>query len=153
MISRKPEPADRGVQHVQVEPDRSGQRIDNFLISILKGPPKSLVYRLLRTGQVRANGGRVKPDYRLQAGDVIRIPPVQLRPQSEPSGARAIQLTAQLAKSVLFENRDMLILNKPSGLAVHAGSGLGFGLIELLRTGQPQYAGVELVHRLDRETS
>jgi 23S rRNA pseudouridine955/2504/2580 synthase len=141
-----------GVEYLQVDSDRAGQRIDNFLVSKLKGLPKSLVYRLLRTGQVRVNRGRVRPDYRVQAGDTVRIPPVQTRPRREPAGPRVQRLGAELLASVLYEDRDIVVLNKPSGLAVHAGSGLGFGLIELLR-GQPRYATVELVHRLDRETS
>jgi 23S rRNA pseudouridine955/2504/2580 synthase len=152
MISRETEAVGGGVQHLEVDPDRAGQRIDNFLVSQLKGVPKSLVYRLLRTGQVRINGGRIKPDYRLQAGDTVRIPPVQVRERKEPSGSKAIEFGEQLLESILFEDRDILVLNKPAGLAVHGGSGLGFGLIELLRL-QPRYATVELAHRLDRETS
>lgn len=151
MISRDDDKSG-GVEYLQVGPDRAGQRIDNFLVSRLKGVPKSLVYRLLRTGQVRVNRGRIKPDYRLQEGDTLRIPPVQVREKREPSGAKAQALGRELAESVLFEDRDLVVLNKPAGLAVHAGSGLGFGIIELLRT-QPRYAAVELVHRLDRETS
>jgi 23S rRNA pseudouridine955/2504/2580 synthase len=141
-----------GVEYRKVDDDRAGQRIDNFLVSQLKGVPKSLVYRLLRTGQVRVNGGRIKPDYRLQTGDEVRIPPVKVRERKEPSGAKAEQFGTLLVESVLFEDRDIVVLNKPAGLAVHAGSGLGFGLIELLRM-HPRYTSVELVHRLDRETS
>jgi 23S rRNA pseudouridine955/2504/2580 synthase len=152
MISRETETVGGGVQHLEVDPDRAGQRIDNYLVALLKGVPKSLVYRLLRTGQVRVNGGRIKPDYRLQAGDTVRIPPVQVRERREPSGPKATELGEQLLESILFEDQDFLILNKPAGLAVHAGSGLSFGLIELLRL-QPRYATVELAHRLDRETS
>lgn len=151
MISRDDD-RDGGVEYLQVGSDRAGQRIDNFLVSRLKGVPKSLVYRLLRTGQVRVNRGRIKPDYRLQEGDTLRIPPVKVREQSTPSGAKALEISRRLVESVLFEDRDIVVLNKPAGLAVHAGSGLGFGIIELLRT-QPRYADVELVHRLDRETS
>jgi 23S rRNA pseudouridine955/2504/2580 synthase len=141
-----------GVEYVQVGSDRAGQRIDNFLVSRLKGLPKSLVYRLLRTGQVRVNRGRIKPDYRLQEGDTVRIPPVKVREKSEPSGAKARDTGIRLTESILFEDRDIVILNKPAGLAVHAGSGLGYGLIELLRM-QPGYENVELAHRLDRGTS
>jgi 23S rRNA pseudouridine955/2504/2580 synthase len=151
MISRDTETAG-GVEYVLVDPDRVGQRIDNFLVSLLKGVPKSLVYRILRTGQVRVNRGRIKPDYRLQAGDQIRIPPVKIKEKKELSGAKVEDLSSRLTKSILFEDRDIVVLNKPAGLAVHAGSGLGFGLIELLRM-QPRYATVELAHRLDRETS
>lgn len=140
------------MQYLRVGSDRAGQRIDNFLVSRLKGVPKSLVYRLLRTGQVRVNSGRVKPDYRVQEGDEVRVPPMKIRERHPPSGAKAEQLSRLLIDSVLFEDRDIAVLNKPAGLAVHAGSGLGFGLIELLRQ-QPGYTAVELVHRLDRETS
>lgn len=150
MISRDVETG--GVEYLEVESDRAGQRIDNFLVSQLKGVPKSLVYRLLRTGQVRVNRGRIKPDYRLQTGDRVRIPPVKVRERSEPSGAKAQELGRRLVESILFEDGDIVVLNKPAGLAVHAGSGLEFGLIELLRM-QPRYATVELAHRLDRETS
>jgi 23S rRNA pseudouridine955/2504/2580 synthase len=151
MISRDTETGG-GVEYLQVDTDRAGQRIDNFLLSLLKGVPKSLVYRLLRTGQVRVNRGRIKPDYRLQEGDEIRIPPVKTKEKQELSGAKVRNLGSRLLESILFEDRDLVALNKPAGLAVHAGSGLGFGLIELLRT-QPRYATVELAHRLDRETS
>jgi 23S rRNA pseudouridine955/2504/2580 synthase len=151
MISRSDEKSG-GVEHVRVGSDRAGQRIDNFLVSRLKGVPKSLVYRLLRTGQVRVNGGRIKPDHRLQEGDEVRVPPVKVRVKREPSGIKAGEIARRLTESILFEDRDIVVLNKPAGLAVHAGSGLGFGLIELLRT-QPRYADVELAHRLDRETS
>lgn len=151
MISRDDETGG-GVEYLQVDSDRAGQRIDNFLVSQLKGVPKSLVYRLLRTGQVRVNRGRIKPDYRLQAGDMVRIPPVQVRERREPSGIKAQQFGTRLVESILFEDQDIVVLNKPAGLAVHAGTGLEFGLIELLRM-QPRYATVELVHRLDRETS
>ncbi|HEX5056344.1 MAG TPA: RluA family pseudouridine synthase [Gammaproteobacteria bacterium] len=140
------------MEYLQVGADRAGQRIDNFLVSRLKGLPKSLVYRLLRTGQVRVNRGRIKPDYRLQEGDTLRIPPVKVREKSEPSGAKAQETGRRLIDSILFEDRDIVVLNKPAGLAVHAGSGLGYGLIELLRI-QPGYENVELAHRLDRETS
>lgn len=140
------------MEYLQVDSDRAGQRIDNFLVSRLKGIPKSLVYRLLRTGQVRVNRGRIKPDYRLREGDMLRIPPVKVREQTAPSGAKAQDIARRLAESVLFEDRDIVVLNKPAGLAVHAGSGLGYGIIELLRT-LPRYAGIELVHRLDRDTS
>jgi 23S rRNA pseudouridine955/2504/2580 synthase len=154
MISKKPEESVTGARHVQVDAGHDGQRIDNFLAYFLKGAPKSLIYRLLRTGQVRVNKGRIKPAHRLKAGDDVRIPPVRLEPRTAPpSGAHIERLSQQLVDAILFENQDFLVLNKPAGLAVHGGSGLGYGLIETLRAGQPRYAEVELVHRLDRETS
>lgn len=142
-----------GVRHLQVAPQHAGQRLDNFLLRELKGAPKSLVYRILRKGEVRLNGGRVQPDRRLQAGDVLRIPPVRLtereeRPLRVPQG-----LAEQLREAVLYEDRDLLVLDKPAGLAVHKGSGVDFGVIELLRALRPREPFLELAHRLDRETS
>jgi 23S rRNA pseudouridine955/2504/2580 synthase len=153
MISKKAEETTTGVRHVQVDAGRDGQRIDNFLGYFLKGVPKSLIYRLLRTGQVRVNKGRIKPGHRVKTGDDVRIPPVRLEQRPELSGAHIDRLGEELAEAILFENKDFLVLNKPAGLAVHGGTGLGYGLIEALRAGNPRYAEVELVHRLDRETS
>lgn len=139
------------VRLVEVSSDYAGQRIDNYLLRLLKGAPKSLIYRLLRTGQVRVNSARARPDRRLQAGDTIRIPPLRV------SAPRAVQppprLLERLEKSVLLEDREVLVLDKPAGLAVHKGSGLEFGLIEAVRALRPELAYLELVHRLDRETS
>lgn len=131
--------------------EREGQRIDNFLLYTLKKAPKSLIYRILRTGQVRVNGKRIKPDYKLVAGDLVRIPPVQLAPDHEPALASANQLQS-LSKQLVFEDRLFLVLNKPSGLASHGGSGIELGAIERLRQLRPQ-DNLELVHRLDRDTS
>ncbi|MBL8250722.1 MAG: RluA family pseudouridine synthase [Candidatus Competibacter sp.] len=142
-----------GVRHLAIAPQQAGQRLDNFLLRELKGAPKSLIYRILRKGEVRLNGGRVQPDRRLQAGDVVRVPPVRL-------GARAAALTRpppewaeRLQAAVLFEDRDLMVLDKPAGLAVHKGSGIEFGVIELLRALRPDEPFLELAHRLDRETS
>ncbi|MCB1615117.1 MAG: RluA family pseudouridine synthase, partial [Pseudomonadales bacterium] len=125
--------------------------IDNFLISELKGAPRSLVYRILRKGEVRVNKGRVKPDYRLMSGDVVRVPPVKLSDKTQPVAGDA--LITHLKKCVLFEDQDFLVINKPSGLAVHGGSGNSLGLIEALRQSRPDCRYLELVHRLDKETS
>ena len=139
------------VKMLEIEPDQAGQRIDNFLLSRLKGAPKSLVYRILRKGEVRVNKGRIKPTYRLQAGDMVRIPPVRLdESRPERPGERVLQRVEQ---SIIYEDKRLLILNKPSGMAVHGGSGLSYGIIEALRALRPEAPYLELVHRLDRETS
>jgi len=131
--------------------DAAGQRIDNYLLGLLHGVPKSRVYQMLRKGEVRVNGGRIKPTYRLAAGDSVRIPPVResARAEKPPAGTRDLQ---RLADAVIFENDHMLVLNKPSGIAVHGGSGVSFGVIEGLRQMRPGQP-LELAHRLDRETS
>ncbi|MDS4031884.1 MAG: RluA family pseudouridine synthase [Candidatus Contendobacter sp.] len=146
-------PVSPGVRHLAIAADHAGQRLDNFLLRELKGAPKSLIYRIVRTGEVRLNGGRVQPDRRLQAGDVLRIPPVRLgerqeRPLRVPPG-----LAERLREAVLYEDREILVLDKPAGLAAHGGSGLEYGVIELLRALRPEEPFLELAHRLDRETS
>jgi 23S rRNA pseudouridine955/2504/2580 synthase len=141
----------KGVQTVKVGPERDGQRVDNALSALLKGVPRSLIYRLLRTGQVRVNGRRAKPDSRLSEGDRLRIPPVRTA-QREGGGAPPAGLMKQLEASVIFEDRDFLAIDKPAGVASHGGSGVGFGAIELLRAARPR-EHLELVHRLDRDTS
>ncbi|MFV8571296.1 23S rRNA pseudouridine(955/2504/2580) synthase RluC [Marinobacter sp. SBS5] len=142
----------KGVQFVEVDADMAGQRVDNFLLARLRGVPKSIVYRIVRKGEVRVNKGRVKPDTRVKEGDVVRIPPIvqQAKPEQPKPGDR-VQSVVEAA--VVFENSDMLVVNKPSGIAVHGGSGLSFGLIEVLRSSRPQAKFLELVHRLDRDTS
>ena len=142
----------KGVQWVTVDEDMAGQRVDNFLLARLRGVPKSIVYRIVRKGEVRVNKGRVRPDSRLQAGDVVRIPPIvqKSKPESPTPGDR---VQSVMEAAVVFENDDMLVVNKPSGIAVHGGSGLSFGLIEVLRSARPQAKFLELVHRLDRDTS
>ncbi|MGH8725025.1 MAG: RluA family pseudouridine synthase, partial [Burkholderiales bacterium] len=122
------------------------QRIDNFLMRALKGVPKSHVYRVLRSGEVRVNSGRVKPDYRLQVGDRVRIPPVRVADR-KPATPRPLELP------VAFEDASLLVVDKPSGVAVHGGSGVSFGVIESLRAARPQAKFLELAHRLDRDTS
>ena len=139
-----------GVQKVAVPADREGQRLDNFLATRLKGVPKSLIYRLLRTGQVRVNGKRAKPDRRLAAGDEVRLPPVRTaeRETATPPPEQAERVEA----TIIHEDRDFLVIDKPSGVASHGGSGVSFGAIELLRAARPRDT-LELVHRLDRDTS
>ncbi len=139
------------VQYLTISDDEAGQRLDNFLIARLKGVPKSMIYRVIRKGEVRINKGRAKPERRLDSGDVIRIPPV--RTSEKPVVAPGAGLTQLLEESILLDTRELLVINKPPGLAVHGGSGVSLGLIEALRHlyGEKQY--LELVHRLDRDTS
>lgn len=139
------------VKLVRVDDERAGQRIDNFLATQLKGAPRSLIYRLLRTGQVRINGKRAKPESRLAGGDEVRIPPVRLDEPGEQRRPPAA-LLARLDAAIVFEDDRLLALNKPSGLASHGGSGISFGTIESLRALRPNQS-LELVHRLDRDTS
>jgi 23S rRNA pseudouridine955/2504/2580 synthase len=140
-----------GVRIVTVDEDRAGQRLDNYLLGQLKGAPRSLVYRILRTGQVRVNGKRAKPDTRLEGGELVRLPPVRLEPAAD-HGRPANSQLERIEASILFEDRALLVLDKPSGIASHGGSGINFGAIELLRALRPKDT-LELVHRLDRDTS
>mgnify|MGYP001627441713 FL=1 len=140
-----------GVRLVRVPDDRDGQRLDNFLLGQLKGAPRSVVYKIVRSGQVRVNGGRARPETRLNGGDEVRIPPVRLAPEGEAK-APPRGLLDRLAASIVFEDRAILVLNKPAGIAAHGGSGVGFGVIESLRALRPGQT-LELVHRLDRDTS
>ncbi len=140
------------IQHLTVTNDHSGQRLDNFLMSRLKGLPKSRLYRIIRKGELRINKKRVKPDYRLQEGDIIRIPPLRLAPPATKNILNE-KLAVLLEKAIIFEDKHFLALNKPSGIAVHGGSGIHLGIIEALRLLRPQLKFLELVHRLDRDTS
>ncbi|MDX1525146.1 MULTISPECIES: 23S rRNA pseudouridine(955/2504/2580) synthase RluC [Pseudidiomarina] len=135
-----------------IDADYAGQRIDNYLIAQLKGVPKSLVYRILRKGEVRVNKKRAKPEYKLQAGDIVRIPPVRVA-EANPLPSVHLDRVQALQEQILYEDDILLVINKPAGLAVHGGSGLQFGLIESLRALRPQAKQLELVHRLDRDTS
>ena len=140
------------VQFVSIDPELEGQRIDNYLRTFLKGVPKSRIYRILRKGEVRVNKKRVKPEYKLQANDELRIPPVRV---SEPTELPSTNLNkvSSLENHILYEDEWLIVLNKPSGTAVHGGSGLSFGVIEALRALRPKQNFLELVHRLDRDTS
>lgn len=137
---------------VQISDEAAGQRLDNFLLTRLKGVPKSHVYRLLRKGEVRVNKGRVKPEYRLEAGDVVRLPPVR-RPEPGSAPARGRSAGVHLETRIIHEDDRLIVLDKPSGIAVHGGSGLSHGVIEAMRAARPEAPYLELVHRLDRETS
>jgi 23S rRNA pseudouridine955/2504/2580 synthase len=139
-----------GVHLVRVDSDRAGQRLDNFLSTQLKGVPKSAVYRMIRTGQVRINGGRCKASTRLEEGDDVRIPPAHTRERGEFTVSDRV--CKQLEDSILYQSHDLLVINKPSGMAVHSGSGLPWGLIDAIRQARPDEY-LELAHRLDRETS
>lgn len=146
-----PEAGALGVRQLEIDESRSGQRLDNYLIGVLKGVPKSRIYRLLRKGEVRVNRGRVKPDYRLQAGDVVRLPPVRMA--AAPDRVREGKGYEWLGGHILYEDEYLLALNKPAGLAVHSGTGIALGVIEVLRALRPHAPMLELAHRLDRDTS
>ncbi|MEE4143318.1 MAG: 23S rRNA pseudouridine(955/2504/2580) synthase RluC [Halieaceae bacterium] len=141
-----------GVHHLSVGEDSVGQRLDNFLIRELRGVPKTRLYRALRKGEIRVNKGRVKADYRLSEGDVVRIPPLRRPSPTEPAPVPRYW-AEQIQQRIIYEDDNLLVINKPSGIAVHGGSGLSFGLIESLRQMRPADRYLELVHRLDRDTS
>jgi 23S rRNA pseudouridine955/2504/2580 synthase len=141
-----------GVHHLTVDVDSAGQRLDNYLLKHFKGVPKTRLYRALRKGEVRVNKGRVKADYRLETGDLVRIPPLR-RPSPADPPTVPRYWADELARRIVHEDEHLLVINKPSGLAVHGGSGLSFGLIECLRQLRPDDRYLELVHRLDRDTS
>lgn len=132
---------------LEVGEEAEGQRIDNFLIKVAKGVPKSHVYRILRSGEVRVNKGRVGADYRLQVGDVVRIPPIRVAEKAQTPAVPAREF------AIVYEDEALIVLDKPAGTAVHGGSGVSFGVIEQLRRARPQAKFLELAHRLDRETS
>ncbi|WP_409500523.1 23S rRNA pseudouridine(955/2504/2580) synthase RluC [Mannheimia glucosida] len=142
-----------GVQFFTISEDEAGQRLDNFLLAKLKGVPKSLIYRIVRKGEVRVNKGRIKPEYKLQPDDLVRVPPVRVAEKNEAPISTKLNKVAELESQILYEDDSMLVINKPSGIAVHGGSGLSFGVIEALRALRPQARFLELVHRIDRDTS
>jgi 23S rRNA pseudouridine955/2504/2580 synthase len=148
IIEPEPSAPNPQVQNLVVDAESAGQRLDNFLVRHLKGAPKSLIYRIIRSGEVRVNKGRVSAETRVNPGDLIRVPPLRLStPQPETLAAPAREFP------VLFEDDSLLAIDKPSGTAVHGGSGVSFGVIEQLRRARPSARLLELVHRLDRETS
>ena len=140
------------VRLLVIDAEQEGQRIDNYLKTQLKGVPKSLIYRILRKGEVRVNKKRIKPEYKLVAGDEVRVPPVRVAEANELPSAKLSSIQA-LEAMILFEDDALIVLNKPAGMAVHGGSGLSFGVIEALRSLRPESRFMELVHRLDRDTS
>jgi 23S rRNA pseudouridine955/2504/2580 synthase len=142
----------KGVQHVEASEGDVGQRLDNFLMRVLRAVPKSHIYRVLRKGEVRVNGKRAKPETRLVLGDRIRIPPV--RTDNKPAATKpSSSLQSFITQAIIHEDEDLLIVNKPAGVAVHGGSGLAFGVIEALRAARPELTELELAHRIDRDTS
>lgn len=140
------------VQFLEISEKQAGQRLDNFLLKTLKTLPKSRLYRIIRKGEVRVNKKRVKPDYKLIPGDRLRIPPVRIKNHDEGKVVVPDSLLKRLDSAILYEDDDILVLNKPTGLAVHSGSGLRYGVIDVMRRLRHQH-DIELVHRLDRDTS
>lgn len=143
----------QGVTYRTADENDDGQRLDNFLARILKGVPRSMVYRILRRGEVRVNKGRVSPSYKLKEGDVIRIPPVRVSEGPVTIPSSNLHLVQDLNERILFEDENIIVVDKPAGLAAHGGSGIEYGLIEALRALKPELPYLELAHRLDRETS
>ncbi len=150
IIGGNPAPVSLAVKWLTVDEESAGQRLDNFLIRHLKGVPKTHVYRIIRSGEVRVNKGRASADSRVATGDVVRLPPVRL---SDKAAAKEARPAPGREFPVLLEDEALLALNKPAGVAVHGGSGVSFGVIEQLRQARPQAKLLELVHRLDRDTS
>lgn len=138
------------VRKVTIDAERAGQRIDNFLRGELPGVPKGRLYRLLRRGEVRVNGGRVRAEHKLEEGDEVRVPPARIRAEGAPPSEK---MASDMLGHVIYEDKRLLVLNKPTGVAVHGGSGISHGVIELLRHARPDLKDLSLVHRLDRETS
>src|SRR6202453_2349132 len=153
--SREPAPPPRGpksaVELRTISEQEAGQRIDNFLMRHFSTVPRSRVYRLLRKGEVRVNRKRVDAEYRIQAGDEVRLPPVRIEADTQP-GRPSSSLLELIEGAVIFQDRHLLVIDKPAGVAVHGGSGMSFGVIEALRASRPRET-LELVHRLDRDTS
>ncbi len=154
-MSEQPEGQVReGVRHVEVSEDQAGVRLDNFLTKLLGGVPRSRVFRIVRRGEVRVNGKRASPETRLQTGDKVRVPPINLpSPDVPPPVARVPRTLVETVRdAIIIENDRLIVINKPAGIAVHGGSGVSFGIIEALRAARPEET-LELVHRLDRDTS
>lgn len=141
----------RGVSKHRVDESHAGRRLDNLLLNLLKGAPRSLIYKLVRSGQVRINGRRAKPSQRLSAGDEIRLPPHAMN--TSESGVIRPQLLEQIRQTIIYEDHNYLVVNKLAGLACHGGSGIRFGLIEAMRQLRPDIERLDLGHRLDRDTS
>ena len=147
IVEEKPQ-----VRYFTIDSEDAGQRIDNFLLRTLKGVPKSHLYRLMRKGEIRVNKKRIKPIYKLLNEDVVRVAPIRISEKTDEVST-GLNIVANLEKQILFEDERLIVINKPSGMAVHGGSGLSFGLIEALRALRPDARMLELVHRLDRDTS
>jgi 23S rRNA pseudouridine955/2504/2580 synthase len=147
---KAPAPVHAKVRKIRIDGEQAGQRIDNFLRRELPGVPKGRLYRILRRGEVRVNGGRIRAEYKLQEGDEVRVPPARVR---APGDAPAEGAMNRILDRIIFEDKKLLVIDKPSGVAVHGGSGISHGVIELLRHARPELTDLSLVHRLDRETS
>lgn len=148
------EQAQQQVQLLTIDDDHAGQRIDNFLLTTLKGVPKSMIYRIVRKGEVRVNKKRIKPEYKLQMDDIVRVPPVRVAERDERKAPSAgLHRVSQLKDRIVYEDKFLIVLNKPAGIAVHGGSGVDYGVIEALRVLYPEQKFLELVHRLDKDTS
>lgn len=145
-------PQKTSVSFIEIDHSQVEQRLDNFLLKILKNVPKTRVYRIIRKGEVRVNKKRCKPEYKLRIGDQVRLPPIRLDQDHNPETYLARGLLDSIEKAILFENDDLLVLDKPAGLAVHSGSGVNYGVIDIMRRIRPD-TEIELVHRLDRDTS
>ena len=152
--AREPENVDQhvSVRMIDIDSEDAGQRVDNFLLRVLKGVPKTRIYRIIRKGEVRVNKKRVTADYRIQDGDLVRVPPIRLAEKGDKVRP-ANSVLEKLEEAIIYEDSKLIVVNKPSGLAVHGGSGLSYGLIEALRQIRPDNRTLELVHRLDRDTS
>lgn len=137
---------------ITVTANQDGQRIDNFLVKHFKNVPKSKIYKIIRKGEVRVNKGRIKPEYKLKLKDEIRIPPIRVEEKDQSKRVIPTRLINLINDSVLFENDDFFVVNKPNGIAVHSGTGLSFGVVDILKQARPEQT-IELVHRLDRDTS
>ncbi|MDP3561095.1 MAG: RluA family pseudouridine synthase [Legionellaceae bacterium] len=145
------DPSQNQVRYVEINAEEEGQRLDNYLLRVLKGVPKSHIYRIVRSGEVRINMKRSQPATRLHAGDIVRIPPIRISEEKHISvGPR---LAERLLESIIYEDEQLIVVNKPAGIAVHGGSGVSLGVIEALRKLRPDLTYLELVHRLDKETS
>lgn len=142
----------RGVSFITVDDDHADRRLDNFLIGYFGNLPRTRIYRMIRKGEVRVNKGRIKQNYRLQTGDMVRVPPLYLLPQEKPSRPPA-RLSELIGNSIIYEDDYLIAINKPSNIAVHSGSGVQYGVIEILRSQRPETDFLELIHRLDRATS
>ncbi|WP_313272062.1 RluA family pseudouridine synthase [Stenotrophomonas sp.] len=150
--NRQQSPAGKSsVRLIKVPEDRAGQRLDNFLLGQLKGAPRSLIYKLVRSGQVRVNGGRAKAERKLEAGEEVRVPPVNLNEVGDKAPP-PVSFLQRMEQAIVFEDAKLLVINKPTGVASHGGSGISHGAIETMRALRPNMS-LELVHRLDRDTS
>lgn len=144
---------DYPVRTIEIDQDRASQRIDNFLRAEFKGVPKSFIYRILRKGEVRVNKKRVSQTYKLEVGDLVRLPPVRIENNPVVIPSDHLSIVQRLGQAIIFETPEMIIINKPAGIAVHGGSGVEYGVIEALRSYRSDLHYLELVHRLDKETS